>query len=54
MDLPLTVQIINGKAVRSDVEAMGKSIINSYKDGKGWKINPFTGIETVTDMIQKS
>jgi len=50
MDLPLTVQIINGKAVRNDVEAMGKSIINSYKDGKGWKINPFMGIETATDM----
>ena len=50
MDLPLTVQIINGKAVRNDVEVMGQSIINSYKDGKGWKINPFAGATTATDM----
>jgi hypothetical protein len=50
VDLALTSQIINGRAVRSDVQAMGQSVINSYKDGKGWKINPFTGVTTVTDM----
>jgi hypothetical protein len=50
MDLPLTVQIINGKAVRNDVEVMGQSVINSYKDGKGWKINPLAGVATATDM----
>ena len=50
VDLALTSQIINGKAVRSDVQAMGQSVINSYKDGKGWKINPFAGVTTVTDM----
>ncbi|HKC37785.1 MAG TPA: hypothetical protein VKB95_17030 [Chitinophagaceae bacterium] len=50
MDLPLTAQIINGKAVRNDVEVMGQSVINSYKDGKGWKINPFAGAPTATDM----
>jgi len=32
------------------VQAMGQTVINSYKDGKGWKINPFAGITTVTDM----
>ena len=48
--LALTSQIINGKAIRTDVQAMGQSVINSYKDGKGWKINPFAGITTVTDM----
>jgi hypothetical protein len=50
MDLPLTVQIINGQAIRNDVEAMGQFVINSYKDGKGWKINPFAGAATATDM----
>ena len=50
VDLALTSQIINGKAVRSDVQAMGQSVINSYKDGKGWKINPFAGVTTITDM----
>src|SRR5215204_3110857 len=50
VDLALTSQIINGKAIRTDVQAMGQSVINSYKDGKGWKINPFAGVTTVTDM----
>jgi len=50
VDLALTSQIINGKAVRTDVQAMGQSVINSYKDGKGWKINPFAGVTTITDM----
>jgi len=50
VDLALTSQIINGKAVRTDVQAMGQSVINSYKNGKGWKINPFAGVTTVTDM----
>ena len=50
VDLALTMQLINGKAVRNDLDAMGQSVINSYKDGKGWKINPFVGITTATDM----
>jgi len=29
---------------------MGQSVINAYKDGKGWKINPFMGFETATDV----
>ncbi|HYM93248.1 MAG TPA: hypothetical protein VET23_03860 [Chitinophagaceae bacterium] len=49
-DLPLTVQIINGRAVRSDVEFMGQSITNSFKDGKGWKVNPLAGVNTPTDV----
>ena len=53
MDLPLTIQIINGRAVRNDIDAMGQSIINAYKDGKGWKINPFAGATTVTDMTSE-
>lgn len=50
MDLPITIQIINGKAVRSDVQVMGQSVINAYKDGKGWKINPFAGAPSATDL----
>src|SRR6266496_1967124 len=49
MNLPITIQIINGSAMRSDVEAMGQSVVNSYKDGKGWKINPFAGAPAATD-----
>jgi hypothetical protein len=50
MDFPLTIQVINGKAFRVDVEVMGQSVVNCYKDGKGWKINPFGGAETATDV----
>src|SRR5258706_5070672 len=50
MDLPITIQVINGRAMRTDVEVMGQSITNSYNDGKGWKINPFAGAATATDV----
>lgn len=50
MDLPLTMQIINGKAMRTDVDVNGQAVVNVYKDGKGWKINPFAGAETATDV----
>lgn len=53
MELPITVQIINGKAVRTDVDAMGQMVIKSYKDGKGWKIDPFAGAATATDMTNE-
>ena len=53
MELPITVQVINGKAVRTDVDAMGQSVIKSYKDGKGWKIDPFSGVATATDMTNE-
>jgi len=49
MDLPITIQIINGKAMRSDVEVMGQTVTSAYKDGKGWKINPFAGAASATD-----
>lgn len=53
MDLPLTIQIINGRAMRTDAEVMGQFITNVYKDGSGWKINPFAGAETATDVEGK-
>jgi len=49
-DLTITIQIVNGKAVRTDVEVMGNQIINAYKDGKGWMQNPFAGATTPTDL----
>ena len=48
-EFPLTVQIINGRAMRTDVEVMGQTVTNAYKDGKAWKINPFAGAATATD-----
>jgi hypothetical protein len=49
-DLPLTIQIINGKGMRSDVEAMGQTVTNCYFNGKGWKVNPFAGAPSPTEV----
>jgi len=49
-EFPLTVQIINGKAIRTDVTIMDKTIISAYKDGVGWKINPFQGSDAAVDV----
>jgi hypothetical protein len=49
-DLPITIQIINGKGMRSDVEAMGQTVTNCYFNGKGWKINPFAGAPSPTEV----
>jgi hypothetical protein len=48
-EFPITVQVINGKAMRADVEVMGQAVVNCYKDGTGWKINPYAGAPTATD-----
>lgn len=49
-DLSITIQVINGKAMRSDVEVMGQSITTVYDNGKGWTINPFSGSSDATDI----
>lgn len=48
--LPLKLQIVNGKSVRTDVTANGKEVINVYHKGNGWKINPFAGAPLATDV----
>lgn len=50
LTMPLTFYVINGKAMRSDVEAMGQKIINVYKDGKAWGINPLAGSTSPEDL----
>jgi hypothetical protein len=52
MDLPITVQVINGKAVRTDlnIESMGAQVINVYNNGKAWKQNAFAGAPTPTEV----
>src|ERR1043165_2751631 len=49
-EFPITVQVINNKAMRTDIEAMGQKITICYKDGKGWTINPFADISKPTDV----
>jgi len=48
--LLLTTQLVNNKAMRTDIEIAGKKIITVYNNGKGWKINPYTGAETATPI----
>ena len=47
---PLTVQLVNGKAMRSEATVMGQTIVTAYKDGKAWTINPLAGSTTPTDV----
>ena len=49
-DLPMTVQIINGKAARSDIDFQGASIVTAIFNGKGWTINPLAGATTATEV----
>lgn len=53
MEMPLTTQIINNKSVRTDVEAMGQNVVSVYDNGTGWKINPFAGAESATDLTSQ-
>jgi hypothetical protein len=48
--LPLTTRIVNGKSMRTDVTVNGQTVTNVYHNGAGWKINPFAGASTPTDV----
>lgn len=50
MTFPVTIQIINGKAMRMDVDVMGQQIINCFNNGTGWKQNPFAGAESPIEV----
>lgn len=50
VDLPVSIHVINNKAMRMDLDLMGMKITNCYYDGKGWKVNPFTGDEEPVDV----
>lgn len=49
-EIPFTTEIVNGKSMRVDAEFSGQAIVNVYHEGKGWKINPFAGVTTATDV----
>ena len=50
-DLPITTQIINGKAMRADVLVGEQAVNNVYDNGKAWKLNPFDNAPTATEVI---
>lgn len=47
---PMTLQVVNGKAARTDLDIMGQAVVNVYDNGKGWKINPYAGASTATEI----
>ena len=47
---PLTVHVLNGKSMRTEVIVNGQTVINAYDKGKGWKLNPFENIVTATEV----
>ena len=49
-EFALTTQILNGKGMRTDVDVMGSSVTNCYFNDKGWKINPYAGAPTATEV----
>jgi hypothetical protein len=52
MDFPLTIQVVNGKSSRMDmnIESMNTQVINVYNNGKAWKQNAFAGAPTPTEV----
>jgi hypothetical protein len=49
-EMPMTIRTINGRATRTDMDAMGKTVIRCYKEGKAWTQNPFAGINSPQEV----
>lgn len=49
-NFPITIYIVNGKSMRTDVDVNGQLVSNAYDKGKGWKINPFENIPTAVEI----
>lgn len=52
LSLPLTLQVLNNKGFRMDVDAMGQQVVTVFYNNEGWKLNPFEGAETATDLSE--
>lgn len=53
MEFPMTIQIVNDKAMRVDIVIQGMTITQAYKDGSGWSINPLQGSTTASKMNEE-
>jgi hypothetical protein len=49
-DFPLTSLILNGKGMRMDIDILNQAVTNCYFNGSGWKINPFAGVPSATEV----
>jgi hypothetical protein len=54
MDLNISIQVLNKKAVRTDVEVMGQTVTVVYNDGAGWQINPMLGSSDAQDLPKEA
>jgi outer membrane lipoprotein-sorting protein len=50
MDLPLKMSLVQGRAVRTDISAMGQEVITVIDGDKGWILAPPMGVTTPTAM----
>lgn len=44
-DLPMTIQVVNNQATRTDLELPGGTVIRVYNNGKGWTQSPFGNVK---------
>ena len=51
-DAPMKMYVINGKAMKTEIEMMGSTIINCMTENGGWSLNPMAGGDVV-DMPEK-
>jgi hypothetical protein len=49
-EFPMTAYVINGKAMRAEIDVMGQMVINAYTNGTGWMVNPLAGSPTPSNV----
>jgi hypothetical protein len=49
-NLPVVTHVVNGKAMRQELNVEGQVVVSVYDKGKGWKINPFAGSHAAEEV----
>src|SRR5947209_3034355 len=49
-DAPVTINLLNGKAYKTEMELNGQKMVQVYTDQGGWTINPFMGSTTAQPL----
>lgn len=53
MEFPMTMQFIQGRAMRVDISVQGMNIISAFKDSVGWNVNPLGGSKDPVKMNEE-
>ncbi len=53
MEFPMTIQVIQGRAMRADITVQGMVITSAFKDSAGWSVNPLEGSTTPAKMNEE-